>query len=293
MACDPLALAQAASCLQACVNAGMGDAIKIYLLAQIAGVDPDPAALIQAAGCIASCIPAGAMPAVQANLLCQIAEAGGAASCPVEGTPDNDLLFSQLGLDGSQGFNSLSGITEVTVNLASALEAYYDFQQCTQLVALNLPNMVTFGAGTLGACYFYIASCPNFTTLSAPLMTIIHSFNVFNTSLLLDDLASLVTLSFPSLVSIIGSVEVINNPALVNVSFPVWLPEPGANVYFYSNALSAASVNHILARCVASPTWGDLGEEVDVSFGTNAAPSGQGLVDKATLIGRGASVVTN
>lgn len=71
--CDPLALAQNASCLQACVNAGMAEAIKIYLLAQIAGVDPDPRALMQAAGCIQSCIPAGAMPAVQAHLLCQIA----------------------------------------------------------------------------------------------------------------------------------------------------------------------------------------------------------------------------
>lgn len=71
--CDPLELAQKASCLQACVSAGMSEAIKIYLLAQIAGVDPDPMALMKAASCIQSCISPGAMPAVQAHLLCQIA----------------------------------------------------------------------------------------------------------------------------------------------------------------------------------------------------------------------------
>lgn len=73
--CDPKALAQAASCLQPCINAGMADAIKIYLLAQIAGVDPDPDALMKAANCIHCAMPAGMAPAVEAHLLCQIANA--------------------------------------------------------------------------------------------------------------------------------------------------------------------------------------------------------------------------
>ena len=58
-------------------------------------------------------------------------------------------------------------------------------------------------------------------------------------------------------------------------------------------ALSGATVNAILARLVSMPTYGNAGQDVDLSGGTSAAPSGQGLVDKATLIGRGAFVTTN
>ncbi|HMT01761.1 MAG TPA: hypothetical protein PKD00_00385, partial [Burkholderiales bacterium] len=48
-------------------------------------------------------------------------------------------------------------------------------------------------------------------------------------------------------------------------------------------------VNAILAHLVSIGFTGSL----DIMGGTNAAPTGQGILDVATLIGNGASVITN
>lgn len=55
-------------------------------------------------------------------------------------------------------------------------------------------------------------------------------------------------------------------------------------------ALTVAAVNAILRNLVAFGLSGGL---VDVSGGTSAAPTGQGISDKATLISRGVTVATN
>ena len=57
--------------------------------------------------------------------------------------------------------------------------------------------------------------------------------------------------------------------------------------------LTQIQVDEILSILVAMATWGNSGEICNLAGGTNAAPSGSGLADKATLIGRGATVNTN
>jgi hypothetical protein len=49
-------------------------------------------------------------------------------------------------------------------------------------------------------------------------------------------------------------------------------------------------VNAILHRFVVAATTTDT---IDLSGGTNAAPAGAGIADKATLIAAGNTVVTN
>ena len=62
--------------------------------------------------------------------------------------------------------------------------------------------------------------------------------------------------------------------------------------------LDQASVNGILALLVSldgtggTTLWG-AGKTVNISGGTSAAPSGQGIIDKATLVARSATVTTN
>lgn len=55
------------------------------------------------------------------------------------------------------------------------------------------------------------------------------------------------------------------------------------------NALNSASVNRVLSALVAA------GNTVtcNLSGGTSAAPTGQGLTDKATLISNGSTITTN
>jgi hypothetical protein len=285
--CDPKALAQAASCMQACVNAGMSDAVKIYLLATIAGVDPDPAALMQAAGCIQSCIPTGAMPAVQATLLCAIANAGGnGGEAMLTGEPSDELLFSQLGIDAAFLGTNLVGVTAIVFRVVN-FGGYFNLDDCEELLTVSFPNMLTFGAGFDSG--IEIESCALLTSFSAPLLTTLNCASfafIFN--------SVLVEINLPNLVSVpICNIVVNGNASLANINWPNWVPTPGFVMNFADNALTAASVNHILARCVASPTWGALGETLDINGGTNAAPTGQGIIDVGVLSARGAGIFTN
>lgn len=60
------------------------------------------------------------------------------------------------------------------------------------------------------------------------------------------------------------------------------------------NAFSSAAVNQILADCVASLSIsGRVACSVFTQGGTNGAPTGQGIIDKAALITAGWTVVTN
>lgn len=97
--------------------------------------------------------------------------------------------------------------------------------------------------------------------------------------------------SFPSLVTTSEHVFIEANPLLTSVSLPLWVPTNGKSQFFDGNALDAVSVNHILARCVANA--GFVSGTLDLSGGTNAAPTGQGIADAATLSGRGVTVNTN
>lgn len=74
VSCEPADLAEGAKCIDQCVPPGMQTAIQTYLLAIIAGVDPDPATLVSAAKCFA-CIPPMKQIEIQNYLLCQILNA--------------------------------------------------------------------------------------------------------------------------------------------------------------------------------------------------------------------------
>lgn len=78
--------------------------------------------------------------------------------------------------------------------------------------------------------------------------------------------------------------------ALTTVSIPTLVFQNGQGYQFDACALSAASVNHILSRAVASGVTSCF---ITLDGGTNAAPTGQGIVDKAALLLAGNSVSTN
>jgi hypothetical protein len=72
----------------------------------------------------------------------------------------------------------------------------------------------------------------------------------------------------------------------------------GASITLSGLKIPSANVNSILALLVSldgtngTTLWG-AGKSLVISGGTNGAPTGQGIVDKATLVGRGATVTTN
>jgi hypothetical protein len=110
-----------------------------------------------------------------------------------------------------------------------------------------------------------------------------------------DDSGNLETFSAPNLINC-GNVG-IYSPGLTTVN----IGEMGSvryvsGVFLSDCALSEETVNYILALLVSLDGTNNTAlfdGDVNLSGGTNAAPTGQGLTDKQTLIDRGANVTTN
>ncbi len=112
---------------------------------------------------------------------------------------------------------------------------------------------------------------------------------------------SLTTISAGAVISHGGTVVMGSMAALTDLT-GFWtsgtLKSVNGNITMSANALTAASVNHILSVVASldgtsgTTSWG-TGKTLLLNGGTNAAPTGQGITDKATIIARGATVTTN
>ena len=98
------------------------------------------------------------------------------------------------------------------------------------------------------------------------------------------------TLNLPVLSIVSGSFYADQCTSLTDVNIPNLIFRSGSVYAFDSSGLSATSVNHILARAVASSVTSC---SIFLDSGTNAAPTGQGIIDKATLIAAGNIVSSN
>jgi len=161
-------------------------------------------------------------------------------------------------------------------------------------------------------------NCSSVTAFSAPLLTTV-------TGIFAVSFALLTSISFPSLQYFGSLFNVSSSPNLTSATFSAAVYYAsnismstgngslatvtlgtigtlkaviGATINISGQALTSASVNAILALLVSlngtngTIAWG-AGQTLNISGGTSAAPSGQGITDKATLVGRGATVTTN
>lgn len=195
-------------------------------------------------------------------------------------------------------------LTSVGLPLFVSATSGLDFTDSPSLVTLSLPSLAFWFTGAFGAP-------PNITTLSLPALTGDASGKLFidissdmvgmvsldlrslvtaTSDLTLAGLASLTSLNTAALATITGATDCSGCSSLVNFSATHWLPTNGTTILFTDCALNAASVNHIFSRCRAANVTTC---EIDLSGGTNAAPTGQGLADKAALITAGNTVTTN
>lgn len=102
--------------------------------------------------------------------------------------------------------------------------------------------------------------------------------------------ASLASVSLPSFTHCFNTF-INGNPALKTVTLTSWAPVNGDQCNFQNNALTQASVDHVLARAVVNV--GFVTGQVLLDGGTNAAPSAAGLANAAILTGRGVTVTHN
>ena len=193
-------------------------------------------------------------------------------------------------VNGNFSPNTMASLTTLSAPALIKVGSTFGLASMANLGTLNIPNLTT----VVGA--FSPGSMASLATISAPsLQSVFGIFAPYT-------MASLTTISFPAMIYYGGTITL--NTALANLT-TVTLGTPGtlkgvsgAMINISGAKLDAASVNGILALLVSldgtggTTLWG-AGKTVNLSGGTSAAPSGQGIIDKATLIARTATVTTN
>ena len=158
---------------------------------------------------------------------------------------------------------SCAALTSVVFTSLATIGAGLDMTLETLLAALSFPALTSVGGVSGGDIVFN--GCPALVSASFPALTTTNPINFF----------------------------VINGSscaAFTTISIPQLVITDGFIVTFDSCLLSAASVNQVLARGIAS---GVTATDFELNSPGNAAPSGQGVVDKAALILAGNTCNTN
>jgi hypothetical protein len=137
-----------------------------------------------------------------------------------------------------------------------------------------------------------IYGVPDVVEISFPKLTeVAPTSGMYTSQLKLNNMPSLTTVDLPELTTVDGEFEITANPLLTTINLASLVPTSEGGFYFSENALTAESVNAILARFVANAEF--VSGYIDLSGGTNAAPTGQGLTDVTTLRARGVTVSVN
>lgn len=188
------------------------------------------------------------------------------------------LVTGAIDIEDCPGVTDLFFTFLITIDTTKG--AYFYVTGNDALTTVNFNHLTT----SVGADDFVLANNPVLDSLLS-----VH-FTTFGGLVNLSNNA-LTDLSLPELVTIIGNFFFNDNSGLVTFSAPNWIPTDGTTIAGSGCALNQASVDHILALCVANA--GFVSGLVDLSGGTNSAPSASGLTDKATLEGRGVTVAVN
>lgn len=169
------------------------------------------------------------------------------------------------------------------------------------ITSLDLSSLTTVGnsplASALTSGYGLTFSNIKVSTLSLPALTSTSYIEVTGCT-------SLTSVSFAALTTIFkdsngsgGGMNISGSSLLTTITLSALTTIPTTNpgnYYFNNNALNVTTVNAILTKFAAiAPTVTGTGRTLDLSGGTNAAPTGAGLTAKSTLQSGGWTVTTN
>lgn len=198
---------------------------------------------------------------------------GAGQDMQVAWTPTNLKLGELTGFTSFNGGGQ--GITSVTFQASTSVDGF-DIELWNNLTSISFPNLATIDpAGISGALVLILL--PLVTSVNCPLLTKVGG------GVSIQQMAGLTSASFPLLTDT-ANIHFDQCPLLTTINVSSWVPTNGSNNLFTACALNAATVNSILARGVANA--GFVSGLIDTSGGTSLGPSGQGILDKATLNAR-------
>lgn len=187
----------------------------------------------------------------------------------ISSTTIGDFIFYQADTVSTISFPNLTSITDEL-----------DIEGLSSLITLSMPKMANFTNS------WTVNDCPLLSTIDVSGMTSTTG------ELDVQQCPALQSFAFAAGCQIGGDLGILNNPGLITIQMPTANLADGHLYLFNDNALSVASVNGIL-RVAATSTPALVGSTFKLMGGTNAAPTGQGLIDKAALIAAGNIVQTN
>jgi len=118
----------------------------------------------------------------------------------------------------------------------------------------------------------------------------LSSLHIINGDFHIEASPLLTELNLLDLTIVNGNFYADNCENLTNINFPNFIFSNNTTLAFDACDLSVASVNHILARAIVS---GVINCQIFLDGGTNAAPTGQGIIDRDALIAAGNTVSSN
>ncbi len=188
----------------------------------------------------------------------------------------------------------MAGVTDIA-EIVSGSEA---FKSLDRAAAIYLSEVVASNGGGGGGTsagvftygpvidYFGLKGVSGLPILSFP------NWVTCSNGFFIDGNPDVLSVSAPLLIGAGASGSIQNHPLLTSIDIPMFVFSDAQEYYFSGNALSQASVDQILAQCVASSGFNS--GTVELSGGTNAAPSSVAPgSDYDILINRGVSVTVN
>jgi len=154
-----------------------------------------------------------------------------------------------------------------------------------ELTELHLPSLTRVFSIT-------IASCPKLATVEIGYVN--FPFDIHGQ---VSISATAMTSFSLNAANLYNGISITNNTSLATFNFQ-FVRQIRANVNLSGNAIVETQVNTIFNKLVAmngtgsTPIFGH-GQQVNLSGGTNAAPTGQGIIDAQALIARGCTVTVN
>ncbi len=207
--------------------------------------------------------------------------------------------LTTCGVDLFLGNNNITGAFALPALVSTGADL--QLQGNANMTSISCPT-ITFCGGVLAFSSTGVTSVNfnalqhvvvqlQFNSLTALTTVSFPSLTAIDNDLRFTGPSTLVSVSLNALSSTLGSMIGSGNASLTTVSMPNAIFFSQAHIFDLSAcALLAATINQILARGVAS---GCTTDDFELNLGTNAAPSGQGVADKATLIAAGNTVNTN
>jgi hypothetical protein len=175
----------------------------------------------------------------------------------------------------------ISDNTNLTSINFSGLTTIYEYCNINDNKALNV---LSFPALTITPSNgeFSIYQNPVLTSILFPILTTISSFDVFENPIM-------TSISFPVLANI-HNLDIASNIALTSIGLP--LLTSCKSIYFSENKLPSSQINTLLNKFLTvTPA---TGKNINLGYQTPPAPpTGQGIIDKQTLINAGNSVQTD